>query len=485
MDRRIFLKSAGLGLAGLIAGCRSSAFNAIDHKTYKQPNFLFLFTDDQRFSAVNALFNPEVKTPNMDRLVKRGVAFTHAFNQGSWSGAVCVCSRAMLNTGQYIYHAQANIETAPLWGQTFREAGYDTFMTGKWHNGQATLYKSFSTIGDVGEGMYPSTPENGQAYNRPAKGNNWQPHDQSLKGHWMDRNGKIIHSSELWADNAISYLEQRADEGSKVPFFMYVAFNAPHDPRQSPKRFIDMYPIEKISVPKNFMTEHPFDQGERYDLRDEKLAPFPRTPEAIKVHLQEYYAIVSHCDEQIGRILDFLESSGQADNTYIILSSDHGLAVGSHGLMGKQNQYDPSIRMPLVICGPYIKGGRRVDDMVYLHSMFATTCDFAGIPLPPSVEFKSLTPAMNGCPCGGEKAIFGSYKDYQRMIRTDKYKLIMYPQVKKTQLFDLVKDPDELENLAYKPQHRDTVYKLFADFKHLQTKVGDTLEINSPFFVGG
>ncbi len=477
MDRRIFLKSAALGVAGFVAGCRDSAFKAIDYKAYKQPNFLFLFTDDQQFSAVNALFNPEIKTPNMDRLVNRGVTFTHAFNQGSWSSAVCVCSRAMLNCGQYLYHAQANIETAPLWGQTFKEVGYDTFITGKWHNSQAALDRSFSTIGDVGDGMYHSTPYTGDAYNRPAKGNQWQPHDQSLKGHWLDRSGKTTHSSELWADNAVSYLEQRTDEGSQIPFFMYVSFNAPHDPRQSPKRFIDMYPLDKISVPKNYMAEHPFDQGEKYTLRDEILAPFPRTQEAVKVHLQEYYAIVSHCDEQIGRILDTLESSGQADNTYIIFSSDHGLAVGSHGLMGKQNQYDPSIRVPLVICGPDIKAGRRIDDMVYLHSIFATTCDFAGIPTPATVQFKSLTPLMNGCDCG-EKAIFGSYREFQRMIRTEKYKLIMYPKAKKTQLFDLKKDPDELENLAYKPQYRSTVYKLFADFKYLQTIVGDTLDID-------
>ncbi|MFI4912498.1 MAG: sulfatase-like hydrolase/transferase [Sedimentisphaeraceae bacterium JB056] len=483
MKRRDFLKLTALTSGAFLTGCGQSVFDTESpaFANGKKPNFLLLLTDDQRFSAVSALSNPNVKTPNMDRLVNSGVNFTHAFNQGSWSGAVCICSRGMLNCGQYLYHTQENIETAPLWGETLQKYGYDTFLTGKWHNGEAALKRSFSTIGDVGEGMYPSTDMDGDAYYRSSPSDSWKPYDKTRKGHWLERGGKIIHSSELWADNAIDYLQMRQNEKAEDPFFMYVGFNAPHDPRQSPKEFVDMYPLDEIEIPENFMPEHPFDQGQRYTLRDEILAPFPRTEEAVKMHLQEYYAIISHADQQIGRILDALEESGEAENTYIIFSSDHGLAVGCHGLMGKQNQYDHSIRMPLVMCGPDIKPGKKIDDMVYLHSMFATTCDLAGVPTPSCVEFKSLLPLMNGCGCG-EEAIFGSYKDMQRMIRTERYKLIMYPIAKETQLFDLNKDPDELNNLAYKDSYRDKVYELFADFLYLQNQVGDELVIKSPYF---
>ena len=146
---------------------------------------------------------------------------------------------------------------------------------------------------------------------------------------------------------------------------MYVAFNAPHDPRQAPKEFVDRYPLESIELPPNYLPEHPFDQGERYTLRDEILAPFPRTEEAIKIHMQEYYAIISHMDYEIGRILEKLETLGIADNTYIIFTADHGLAVGQHGLLGKQNQYDHSIRVPLVINGPDIQAGTSTDALVY------------------------------------------------------------------------------------------------------------------------
>ena len=119
-----------------------------------KPNFLFLFADDQTFDTIQALGHPVVQTPNLDKLVQSGMTFTHAFNQGSWSGAVCVVSRAMLNSGRYIYHARDDIETVPLWGQTFSDAGYATFLTGKWHNSDDTALKSFNQARSIGKGMF-------------------------------------------------------------------------------------------------------------------------------------------------------------------------------------------------------------------------------------------------------------------------------------------------------------------------------------------
>ena len=160
------------------------------------------------------------------------------------------------------------------------------------------------------------------------------------------------------ANETISFLDQAAV--SENPFFMYVAFNAPHDPRQSPREYVDMYPLENISVPENFLPEYPFrdEIGCGADLRDERLAPFPRTAYAVKVHRQEYYAIISHMDAQIKRILEHLEETGQAGNTYIFFTADHGLSVGHHGLMGKQNMFDHSMRPPLIVAGPHVPGGR-------------------------------------------------------------------------------------------------------------------------------
>ncbi len=475
MKRRRFIKTLSAGALATTLPCAAAP--------KKKPNILFLFTDDQTFQSIGSLNNPAVKTPNIDRLVKNGVTFTHCFNQGSWTGAVCVASRAMLNTGRYIYHAQRDIggkdgPLVPLWGETLGNAGYDTFMTGKWHNSDAALNQSFKTVGPHGGGMFASTPYDGDAYRRPTADNNiWQPDDETRKGHWrVQDDGSIKHSSKEWADASIDYLKNSVSK-SDNPFFMYVAFHAPHDPRQSPKPYLDMYPLDEIEIPPNYVAEHPFDQGQRNTLRDEILAPFPRTEHIAKVHLQEYYAIITHADAQIGRILDALEASGEMDNTIIFFSADHGLAVGQHGLMGKQNQYEHSIRMPLTICGPGIAQGEQIDEMVYLHSLYATSCELAGIDIPETVEFPSLVPILQGKRFSHNNAIFGSYVDYQRMVRTDQYKLILYPKVNEIQLFDVKNDPWEMYDLSDDPNNAVLIDRLKRRLKELQTMVGDELAI--------
>ena len=187
-------------------------------------------------------------------------------------------------------------------------------------------------------------------YNRPVENEMdvWSPYERSFGGFW--EGGK--HWSEVLADDATDFLENTGK--SEKPFFMYLAFNAPHDPRQSPKRFVDMYPREEIEVPASYMPMYPYKDliGCGPTLRDEALAPFPRSEFAVKTHRQEYYAIISHMDEQVGRILKALEKTGKQDNTYIIFSADHGLACGNHGLIGKQNMYDHSMKPPLIVVGP-------------------------------------------------------------------------------------------------------------------------------------
>ncbi|MCB0686261.1 MAG: sulfatase-like hydrolase/transferase [Saprospiraceae bacterium] len=463
----------------------------------EKPNFLFLFADDLTFDGLNSLGNDEIKTPNLDALKRRGFTFTHAFNQGSWSGAVCVVSRAMLACGRYIYHARDDINTAPLWGEVMGQSGYKTFMTGKWHNGHQTVYKSFQTAKSVGAGMYETKGGmQGPGYHRPVVGEEdfWSPYDTTLLGHWFPKfydivttdTGKVTtpeyrvhrHTSEIYADNAIEFLNEQKGYVDQ-PFFMYVAFNAPHDPRQAPKEFLDMYPLDEVAVPDNYLPEHPFDQGEKMTLRDELLAPIPRTEYAVKKHRQEYYAIITHLDQQIGRILEALERNGQANNTYIIFTADHGLAVGKHGLLGKQNQYDHSIRVPMIIVGPDIPQDRTSDELVYLQSAFPTTCELAGITPPSDVEFRSVLPIIKQGQ-SGETAIFGSYKDYQRMVRTKEYKLILYPEVHQNQLFKLSDDPLEMHNAFDNSDNAPIIQSLYKQLTKLQEEVGDTLRITLP-----
>ena len=488
-SRREFLKIMGAGAAAVaLGGARVRAgADPFTASGKERPNILLLLTDDQSFATIHALNNPQIQTPNLDRLVQRGTTFTHCFNQGGWHGAICVASRAMLNTGRYLWTCGGdNCGDWPLWGETLGRAGYDTFMTGKWHNENPALKRSFKTIGPTGGGMLPSKDPNAawhadggilkDPYNRPAPGNSWSPSDETLEGHWRKQDGRTVHSSELWADAAIDYLNRRP-AGNDHPFFMYVAFHAPHDPRQAPQEFVDLYPPEKVAVPPNYLPEHPFDQGD-HKLRDEVLAPFPRTKEAVQVHRSEYYAIITHLDRQIRRILDALEKSGQADNTLIVFAADQGLAVGQHGLMGKQNQYDHSVRMPFILCGPGIEPGRRIDALVYLQSLFATTCEMAGIETPSTVQFPSLIPLLTGKKERLYDSIYGAYRDLQRMVRTERYKLIRYPQAKEVQLFDLREDPWETKDLAEDPQYADTIRSLDEQLHRWMKEAGDKLELD-------
>lgn len=467
MDRRDFLKSTA-------AQAAAASLPAAAEDGKSRPNFLFLIADDLTFRGVHAMGNSEIETPSIDRLIHGGCTFTHCFHQGSWSAAVCVPSRTMLNTGLTAFRARDEIERTPLWGQTFGEAGYDTFIVGKWHLSQAALKRSFKETGPVSPGMFESGPE---AYNRPSPGNTWTPSDTSRKGQWLHttqwRNAardEIRHSAAVWADGAIERLKKQARRSS--PFLMYVGFNSPHDPRQAPREFVERYPKERIAIPPSYLPEHPFDQGDRR-IRDELLAPFPRTREAVQLHRSEYYAHITYMDAQIGRILDALEQSGKAGNTYVILTADHGLAVGEHGLMGKQNLYDHSVRMPYVIAGPGITKGKTVDALMYQHSTFATTCELAAIALPESVEFPSVANLIKGHATEKHDAVFCWYRNFQRSVRTREHKLIVYPKAGVTQLFDMGKDPWETVDLSTRRAYANAKAMLLQRLHRFQRELGD------------
>ncbi len=448
----------------------------------EKPNIIFLFSDDQSFKAVHALGNDEIITPTMDKLAEEGITFTHAYNMGGWNGAVCVASRAMLISGRSIWRAQQisdhyskNEDIDKTWPKLMQTAGYDTYMTGKWHV-NAKPKDIFNHVGHVLRGMPWDTPE---GYNRPQNINDtlWQPWKKEFGGYW--KGGK--HWSEVVKDDALSFIDSAALK--EKPFFMYIAFNAPHDPRQSPKEYVDMYPLENITVPESYMPTYPYAEtmGAGQNLRDEKLAPFPRTEYSVKVNRQEYYAITSHLDDQIKDILDALDEKGLKKNTYIFFTSDHGLACGEHGLMGKQNMYDHSMRVPLMVVGPNIPKGKKIEADVYLQDVMATTLDIAEIEKPEYIEFNSFMDLANEARTKSNYgAIYGTYeKGSQRMIRKDNYKLIVYPKSQKVLLFDLENDPLELNDLSSDPANSKKLKTLFKDLIQLQGSMGDELDLKS------
>lgn len=283
------------------------------------------------------------------------------------------------------------------------------------------------------------------------------------------------HSIERFADAAVEFLREPKGE---TPFLCYVAFNAPHDPRKAPPSYHTRYSADPPPLPANYLPQHPFNNGALV-LRDEELAPWPRTPEVVRQHLADYYASIEFLDAQVGRILDALEASGQAEKTLVVFTSDHGLAIGSHGLFGKQNLYDDSMHSPLVFAGPGVPPGARRDALCYLLDIFPTLGELAGVAPPEGSEGLSLAPVIAGRRQAVRDSIFTAYTKVQRAVRDDRWKIIVYPRINKTQLFDLQADPNEMHDLAKTAEHSAEVSRLTALLRDWQRRLGDSLPLST------
>jgi arylsulfatase A-like enzyme len=432
------------------------------------PNILFLCSDDQRADTIAALGNPHIKTPNLDRLVREGMTFTNTFCQGSTVPAVCAPSRAMFLTGKSLYRAtdphknpHKELPYSPTWPEVMRNAGYIPIGIGKWHNPVSLFVRSFSGGGPIFfGGMSDQFKMATQAFDPSGK---YQRPAQRLAEK---------HSSELFADGAVQYLE--VIHPREKPFMLFVAFTAPHDPRDAPPDYEKQYDPAKLPLPPNFLPEHPFDNGE-LDIRDEKLLPRPRIAEKVQQELAKYYAMITHLDAQIGRILDALKKGGHSDNTLIFFTSDHGLALGSHGLLGKQNLYDHSIRAPLIISGPGVPKGRQSAAQCYLFDLFPTACELTGFPKPEGLDGRSLVPLFATPDLEIRPWIFGAYRDVQRCVRTPGWKLIHYPKINRDQLFKISEDTSELRDLSADPAHADKLTEMRQMLTTAQKEYADPL----------
>jgi len=228
------------------------------------------------------------------------------------------------------------------------------------------------------------------------------------------------------------------------------------------------------------MPQHPFDNGE-LRVRDELLAEHPRTPEAMRRHLADYYGTISHLDHELGRVMKVLEERGWMEKTIVIFTSDQGLAVGGrHGLMGKQNLYE-HFKSPLVLAGPGIQRGRSAA-LVYLFDLFPAICELAGAKTPTAVEGKSLLPIIDGRQTRVRDWLFCAYRDCQRMVRDDRWKLIQYRAAgtRNVQLFDLADDPDELNNLAQVAQFAAQRVRLEKLLSRARQEYNDPVDFDKP-----
>ncbi len=479
-------------------------------KAKGKPNVLVIYTDDHRFTGVHSLGGMQVITPNIDELATRGVAFTSAYLMGAFSGATCVPSRAMLLSGRPVFALDGTGHSIPeqhtTMGEAFGQAGYLTHIIGKWHQDRNSLARSFESGGPMmGLGTYLVDHYRMPLWDWNAEGSYTRENAYLLQ---YENNGAVLrrsleetdkrgptgtehtgpHTSEIFADSAVEFFSSYQ---GKNPFFLYLAFHAPHDPRQAPEEYKILYPEEEIKLPPSYMPQHPFDNGHMV-LRDEELAPWPRTPEIARKELSDYYAIITHLDAQIGKVMKALEQSGLAENTIIILAGDSGLGVGCHGLLGKQNIYsEDGIHIPLIMAGPGLDdAGRKIDALCYTHDIFPTICDLAGISTPESVEGISLLPVLENWALETRDYTYHAYLQFQRAYRKGDYKLIEYVRApadekefgtvirgsRVSQLFNLTEDPWETFNLAVFPEYRGLLDSLKLEMKDVAIREGDNKE---------
>ncbi len=420
--------------------------------TKNRPNFLVIITDDQAPESLRCYGNRICRTPNLDRLAREGIVIDDAHHMGSWVGAVCTASRTMLMTGRTLWRVPGargpGIEPATKedrrraahWSlpAVFRRAGYETFRTCK-------------------------------------KGNSFREANAefAIRHEATKREGTAEGGSQWHADRVLDYLEERSKRTDRHPFLIYFGFSHPHDPRNAIPELAARYGASNNGppdqpdprsppLPDNYLPRHPFHHGHP-NLRDEvKVSGVMRRRDepTIRNEMGRQYACIENIDRQIGRVLAKLEEMGELDQTYILFTSDHGIAVGRHGLMGKQNLYEHSWKVPFIVRGPGIRPGTRASGYIYLLDIFPTLCDLAEIPVPETVEGKSFRPVLEGKQDRVRDVVYGVYcggtKPGMRAVKSNGWKLIVYNvldgAVREKQLFDLRKNPREFLPEHHKPE---------------------------------
>jgi len=410
-----------------------------------KPNVLFIFTDDQRYDTIAALGNPHIKTPCLDRLARRSFVFRNAYNFGGNTGAVCIPARNMAMSGQTFFRFGGKIRAnpnGPTFPKSMKAAGYETYYREK--SGSANLpqiRKQFEHYKDI---HMVSALQTGYA----ARG--------------------IV-------DDAIAFLGKERDRAR--PFFMYLGFPCPHDPRYAAAEFRKLYDPAKIPLPPNYRPLHPYDMG-MMTIRDECLEAWPRTKQAIRRHLHDYYSLISSMDHDIGRLLDALDRLSLTKETIVIFSSDQGVALGSHGLMGKQNIYEDTQKVPLLFSGPGIAPGES-EAFVYVHDIYPTVCEMTGATAPQGIDGQSLAPIVSGKRQKVRDTIMLAYRNTQRPVRDERWKLIQLPKINRTQLFDIEADPRETRDLSAEPSKQKVVKRMLTLLAKEQKKYGDNLPLKS------
>ena len=457
LSRRKFLGCSAGALSAL--GCGSAPEVSEDSKPL---NVLFLFPDQMRAQAMGCMGHPDVKTPHLDNLAAEGLLFRNHFA----NTPVCCPARANILTGKYA-HANGMIandlrlrESETSVAELFQQAGYRTGFVGKWH-----------LDGGKREPGWIPPGERRQGFEFWAA--NQVSHSHFDTHYFRDTDEPIPikkFEPEAWVDLGIEFLEGSTEDDR--PFFLTVQMGPPHDPYIAPEKYMAMYDPEKIELRPNF-------DG---DTSDRELTPVPYPAVPGRKEIAAYYAMITAVDDQVGRILGELDRLGLRDNTVVIVSSDHGAMLGSHGMRLKRKPWEESTRVPGIVRHPKTEAGR-VTEAFFSHVDIAPTLlSLCGIDVPADMQGADLSPVIRGdSEQGPDTAFFQIFGPFHaggvefgwRGVRTDRY---MYARKKDEPwvLYDLQEDPYELKNLAGDPAAAEIRSELEAKITDWMEKIGDS-----------
>lgn len=461
-----------VGCAGLPAPEASlQAESHVPEEREKPRNVIFILTDDQRYDALGFL-NPVIDTPNMDRLAKEGAYYPNAFV----TTALCSPSRATILTGQYMHNHGVVDNNEPIrdgtrfFPQYLQQAGYATAFIGKWHMG--------GHLDDPQPGFDHWVSFKGQGDYYPRA-----DHPLNVDGKHVPQKGYI--TDEL-TDYAIDWLDKGRD-GDK-PFFLYLSHKAVHADFYPAKRHEKLYSERQIPLPESYADTPENYEGKPLWVQNQRNTwhgvDFPYHMDLdLRDFLLRYYQSLAAVDDSLGRILAYLEESGELDNTVILFMGDNGFLFGEHGLIDKRNAYEESMRVPLLAMAPgLIEPGSVVDEVVANLDIAPTVLDIAGIEEKPAqfegLSFLPLTLGRQDANSWRKGLLYEYYWEFNYphtpttfALREKDYKFIMYHGVYDTEeLYDLRNDPREMVNIVDRPEHRARriamrrrVHELLAD----------------------
>ncbi len=498
MERRSFLKSslAGSAAAMMTQFARPVVAKAervrrplprpMKHRT-EMPNILWICTDQQRYDTIHALGNQHIRTPNLDRLVETGVAFTYAHCQGP----ICTSSRGSFLTGRYPRPIRSCCNgndkwenAAPLITKTLADVGYDCGLAGKLHLSAA--YGRVEKRPDDGYRVFhwshhptDSWPE-GHAYEE------WLNSKDTGHTKLKRKYGYIppeYHQTTWCTDRAIDFIKEKRTG----PWLFSLNCFDPHPPLDPPKQYLDRFDIDSLPEP----PFAPSDIEEQKRLRDVYFQSGPKQYKGRegKTLLAKYWAMIELIDDNIGRLIKTLEETGQRQNTLVIFTSDHGNMVGHHGLLAKGCRfYEGLVRVPLIFSMPgLVQQNTRNKALVGLVDITPTLLELAGLPADERMHGKSLVRQLTGMdsPDQHRDYVYSTYtntlaygekdrKSYGTMIRTRRYKLVNYHGHGTGELFDMEKDPGEFHNLWDDPDHQRIKMDLMIQSYDLTVRTTNT-----------